>query len=303
MKRLIAFFVCCLAAMQLMAQQPTIYPVGLVKSADGFTLYNPTTSVWVDLRIAETQIKVGAYARYAQKLLGITVPVVDKTRWAIVGASLGYKQCPIVPEITPLEDGFPSETEQKTSVLAYDETGACKLGVDRMSAQVSSPEEMARRAADRIFEIRKCRYDLISGVAGENVFGAGLGDALKALDRMEEELMELFMGCEITTYKTVRYAVNASRRTCVVCRFDETLGLLGTENLSGIPVAVKFKPVNGTPTTFESLPAPNPKAPIDRYAVAENMQTAVYLDEQLLSEKVIPVLQHGQIIEVQAPKK
>ena len=60
-----------------------------------------------------------------------------------------------------------------------------KVLPDRMSATAVSEEEAAANAAQAIFSIRKHRMDLITGEAGENVFGAGLKDALAALDAAE----------------------------------------------------------------------------------------------------------------------
>ena len=53
-------------------------------------------------------------------------------------------------------------------------------------------EDAAQQAAQMIFSIRKHRMELITGEAGENVFGGGLKDALDALDEKEQELLELF---------------------------------------------------------------------------------------------------------------
>ena len=58
--------------------------------------------------------------------------------------------------------------------------------------------EPAAQAAQSIFTIRKKRMDLITGDAGENVFGAGLKDALEALDAREQAYLELFLGKKIT---------------------------------------------------------------------------------------------------------
>ena len=75
----------------------------------------------------------------------------------------------------------------------------------------------ARNAAAAIFSLRKHRLDLISGEAGENVFGAGLPVALERLDRLEQEYLELFLGRRVVTTETRRFPprANCSRSSAV----------------------------------------------------------------------------------------
>ena len=61
----------------------------------------------------------------------------------------------------------------KVKVLSQidSDTSLVKVQVDRRSTVEQSPESAALDAANMIFMIRKNRMELISGNAGENVFG------------------------------------------------------------------------------------------------------------------------------------
>ena len=45
-----------------------------------------------------------------------------------------------------------------------------------------------------IFSLRRHRLDLVTGEAGENVFGGGLKAALDEISRLEQEYLALFLG-------------------------------------------------------------------------------------------------------------
>ena len=68
-------------------------------------------------------------------------------------------------------------------------------------------EDAAREAANTIFSLRRHRIELITGEAGENVFGEGLKAALAEIERLEQSYLELFLGKRVVTTETRRYVV------------------------------------------------------------------------------------------------
>ena len=288
MKRFLLLILTCLGVLGLRAQESVMRPVGVVENGEGRTISAPFTAVWADVEFVEVRTIVGPYARYAQKLLGITVPVVNRSHWEVADITLGYKLCDYIPDIEPLK----CNAEQPEVSPLLDENGFAKLGIDRIDYQTLTTEQQARRAADRIFEIRKCRYDLITGEVGENVFGAGLEVALRELEQMENQLLEMFVGKRVTSTHTHRYAVDASRRSCIVCRFDTNEGIMADDNLSGVPLIVNFTPLEENPTAQPPL-----KGVVDKYAVAARVRVTTSLDGQVYDERVMPIFQQGYIIE------
>ena len=92
--------------------------------------------------------------------------------------------------------------------------------------------------------MRKHRLDLISGEAGENVFGAGLPVALERLDRLEQEYLELFLGRRVVTTETRRFRVTPAEGKLqqIVCRFSPDAGLLPANDLTGDIVLLQYEP-------------------------------------------------------------
>lgn len=117
------------------------------------------------------------------------------------------------------------------------DTSFVKVSVDRLSLVEKSPEAMAQDAANAIFSLRRHRIDLVTGEAGENVFGAGLKAALEEIDRLEQEYLSLFLGKQFRQRIVREFSVVPSKDepTTVVCRFSNTAGLLPADDLSAGP--------------------------------------------------------------------
>ena len=297
MKRFLLIIAMCVCALQSWAQQNQgIQSSGVVQMTDDVRFCLPVTAVWVDVQVVETRTIVGPYARYAQNLLGLTVPVVNKSQWQIADVKLDYKLSEYATDVKPL--AVEPVASAESSLL--DEGGFAKLSVDRMSSAVSTEKNMARDAAERIFEIRKCRYGLITGELGENVFGAGLEAALDELRMMENQLLELFVGKRVVNTKTVRYVVDASRKSSIVCRFSDSAGVMPDGDLSGKPVVVKFTPIESDSVAL-SVPI---KGSVDRFAIATKMNVTVSSEQTVYAERIMPVFQQGYtIVEVPKSKK
>ena len=65
-----------------------------------------------------------------------------------------------------------------------------RLQADKNDMAVLALEDAAREAANTIFSLRRHRIELITGEAGENVFGEGLKAALAEIERLEQSYLE-----------------------------------------------------------------------------------------------------------------
>lgn len=176
----------------------------------------PRSVVRVQVVAERESVRVGPYARFAQKLLGVMAPLADKDIYTIQSATLCAAQEADPAEVYALDnpdksplriydvtpEGFvaASAAGQKPLPPAWDcagplrgpvpdrceavsyldsDTSFVKVSVDRLSLVEKSPESMAQDAANAIFSLRRHRIDLVTGEAGENVFGAGLKAALE----------------------------------------------------------------------------------------------------------------------------
>ena len=184
MKRILSVLALAIMACTAASAQNNIYRavVGPYQAADGnIVVADPSTTIVVDITIEKEQTIVGPYARYAQKYLDVRGSLVDKTTYAVKDASLTVMAC----------DGMikSGETAPATvSVESYMNPVAefPKVLPNRLSMSPTTIEDAASQAAQAIFTLRKKRMELITGDAGENVFGGGLQDALKALEAQEQ---------------------------------------------------------------------------------------------------------------------
>jgi hypothetical protein len=214
------------------------------------------TTLAVTVAVERSQITAGPYARYAQKYLGVAAPLADKVLYEVTSVKLlnnSAVQDPVNYAMAVVDDANASQpTHMKPA------EGFPRLTVDKISNMPVSLEESARLAAEKIFELRRGRLDLISGEIGENVFGGGLGSALKEIARLEEEYLSLFFGLQTASSEVKQYSVTPSkgRLNYTVCRFSETDGLLPQDDLSGVPVVLELIPAADAPV---SPPTPQGK--------------------------------------------
>ena len=172
------------------------------------------------------------------------------------------------------------------------------LSVDRMSASEKSAESLAKDAADKIFALRRSRYELVTGDFGDGVYGAGLESALREMDKMERELLAMFYGTSLVTRSAERiiYPVNASQTTSVVARLSATSGIVEKDDLSGEIIMVVI-----TPSQME-YPASAEKGKV-AYRYANNAEVVVALGQQVVARRILPLYEFGQTVMFLQPSR
>ena len=231
------------------AQNPYIALQGANETADGIVVSQPRTVLAVDVTVEKDVTLSGPYARYAQKFLGVRAPLTDKTGWAVTGAAvalLDAKAC--------LDAPAPAEPSRRVMTHAASDDEFARLQADKNDMTVLALEDAAREAANTIFSLRKHRLELITGEAGENVFGEGLKSALAEIERLEQSYLELFLGKRIVTTETRRYVVypQADKKQYIVCRFSPAASLLPESDLSGDMVLLQIEPSGNTSNALEA---------------------------------------------------
>ena len=179
----------------------------------------------VTLRVATEHFKPGVYARYAQKYLGKRATLSEYSSVELLDGSLALGSAEkVAPKI-----------EQEPYTLP--------LPLNKVSATVQTTEEQAAATAEMIFSLRKHRLDLITGEAGENVFGAGLKAALEEIARIEKECLDMFYGTKNTTEEihTFNIVLSPARNEYMVCRFSDDAGVVPADDLSGKPIVLKVE--------------------------------------------------------------
>ena len=279
------------------AQNPYIALQGANETADGIVVSQPRTVLAVDVTVEKDVTLSGPYARYAQKFLGVRAPLTDKTGWAVTGAAvalLDAKAC--------LDAPAPAEPSRRIMTYAAAEDEFARLQADKNDMTVLALEDAAREAANTIFSLRKHRLELITGEAGENVFGEGLKAALAEIERLEQSYLELFLGKQIVSTRTQRYLVypSADRKQYVFCRFSPAAGLLPESDLSGDMVVLQIEPSGDTECPIEAGPKEQGTV---KCRMADPSTCTVIASGREYARAVVPLFEFGRTVQVALPRR
>lgn len=292
MKRIISLMSLAVLACGAATAQNTPYKavVGTYVDASGaLAVSDPSTSVAVDLIVEKEQTVVGPYARYAQKFLNMRGSLVDKTVYLLKGVKLAVTGGEDV-----IADAVPAAEVTETSYMGSASEFA-KVLPDRMSATAVSEEEAAANAAQAIFSIRKHRMDLITGEAGENVFGAGLKNALAALDAAEQEYLELFFGKRVVTTSVERVVIPMIEgvQSYAVARISSSAGVVAADAKDGDAVTLEVAPSGRA--RLSSIVEADPKSKTAvKVRVADPSTCTVKVGDKVLTSAVLPLFEMGR---------
>lgn len=272
-------------ALDASAQQVVKQRIGTYKESGNVVVSEATTTLVVDLTVECEEFEAGVYARYAQKYFGKRASLVSRMSYALVGGDVAVLDAPSYY-------AAPANIVTESVVTAGD-----KVMVDRLAADELTQEEAAKRAAERIFELRAARQDILLGEYGDGVYGAGLEAALREIERLESEYLKLFYGIRTVTTTTHRYTmpVSADMPNNVIARFNSEEGLLAKDNVAGDIVMVSVTP------SEMSYPASNPKGTV-AYRYANNANVVVSFAQEVLARRVLPIFEFGETVYFVMPK-
>lgn len=272
-------------ALDASAQQVVKQRIGTYKESGNVVVSEATTTLVVDLTVECEEFEAGVYARYAQKYFGKRASLVSRMSYALVGGDVAVLDAPSYY-------AAPANIVTESVVTAGD-----KVMVDRLAADELTQEEVAKRAAERIFELRAARQDILLGEYGDGVYGAGLEAALREIERLEGEYLKLFYGTRTVTTTSHRYImpVSADMPNNVIARFNSEEGLLAKDNVAGDIVMVSVIP------SEMSYPASNPKGTV-AYRYANNANVVVSFAQEVLARRVLPIFEFGETVYFVMPK-
>lgn len=292
MKRIIYIMSLAVLTCGAATAQNTAYKavVGTYVDASGaLAVSDPSTSVAVDLVVEKEQTIVGPYARYAQKFLNMRGSLVDKSVYTLKDVKLSVidnenAAVADVPPVTVCETSYLGSASEFAKVLP-----------DRMSPTAISEEDAAANAANVIFSIRKHRMDLITGEAGENVFGAGLKDALEALDAKEQEYLELFFGKRVVTTSVERIVVPMVEgvQSYAVARVSTSAGVVAADASEGDVVTLEVAPSGRSRLSSIVETDPKDKTAV-KVRVADPSKCTVKVGDKAVVSAVLPIFEMGR---------
>lgn len=225
----------------------------------------PSTTIAFEVEAMRETFHAGPYAAYASKYLGMEVRRADAVSYTITDVKmvpymeadqsaryiLDVKSVPfnasfleltaqgLVSVVNPVPgDGiawrFPADTLRNP------------IGLPRRPSYSSANEKKAAEVASVILELRKKRYDIVTGNTDATYSGEAMGAAIAELTRLEEEYMLMFAGySEYQTQKLTFDLVpqkDRSSQMYVAFRLSETEGLVSADNLSGKPIVLEITP-------------------------------------------------------------
>lgn len=293
--RLLALALLCTAGVS--AQNPYLALQGATEGANGISVSPVRTILGVDVTAERDVTLCGPYARYAQKFLGVRAPLTDKTTWSVKDASIA-----LLDGVKYLEAADVAGPVRRVLSHSKSDEEFARIQPDKTDMLVPALEDAAREAANTIFSLRKHRLELITGEAGENVFGEGLKSALAEIARQEQSYLELFLGKRIVTTQTRRYVIypQAEKKQYVVCRFSPAVGLLPETDLSGDMVVLQVEPSNApVPVTVAGPKESNVVA----CRVADPSVCKVIFDGKEYGSTVLPIFEFGRTVNVPLPRR
>ncbi len=267
------------------AQQVVKQRIGTYKESGNVVISEATTTLVVDLTVECEEFEAGVYARYAQKYFGKRASLVSRMSYSLVGGDVAVLDAPSYY-------AAPANGLNESAVIAGDE-----VMIDRLTSDELSQEQAAKQAAERIFELRTARQDIILGEYGDGVYGAGLEAALREIDRLESEYLKLFYGTRTVTTTSHRYIVpvSADMPNQVIARFNSDEGLLAKDNVAGDIVMVAITPSD------MSYPESNIKGTV-AYRYANNATVVVSFAQDALARRVLPIFEFGETVYFVMPK-
>ena len=267
------------------AQQVVKQRIGTYKESGNVVVSEATTTLVVDITVECEEFEAGVYARYAQKYFCRRASLVTRLSYNIVGGDVAVLN-------EPSYYASPVNAMSECIVISGDD-----VMVDRLSADEIAQETAAKLAAERIFELRTARQDIILGEFGDGVYGAGLEAALKEIERLESEYLKLFYGTRTITTTTHRYImpVLETSPNTVIARFNSEEGLLAKDNVAGDIVMVSITPSDMT------YPASDIKGTV-AYRYANNATVVVSHAQNKLASRVLPIFEFGETVYFVMPK-
>lgn len=242
------------------------------KSNEYGLIYNlPTTVVDIYLEAEISEEIPGEFYNYARRHLGVTDAITTTSRSAQLKGVVIHKKgvadpseqwlaqfkngstvyMLLSPENTPLSINTENVAEVYHATVPEPvaaspsplEGDAALHAITEEMTRSSSTSKRAELAAQRIFELREMRSDILSGQADNMpTDGAAMQLVLDNLAEQEAALTAMFIGTKKTRTEVRKFSFTPDSMDIngyVLARISSTEGIIDADNLAGAPVTVK----------------------------------------------------------------
>ena len=155
-------------------------------------------------------------------------------------------------------------------------------------------EELARDAAEQIFELRKWRTDILRGDADYPSDGEAFLLLIQTFNRMEEQLLSLFAGAKIENRQTVTYSALPEKMATntELFHFSDRAGIVSRNTSGAKAVWYETGKVTVPPSVSPSLQAKN----IVYYRIPQTVEITAGIERNILVSELVSVCQFGNIV-------
>lgn len=330
MKKIVpAFAIALISLAPMCAEAQSSQKITAGKASEyGLAYTLPATAFDIYIEAELNEDRPGEFYNYARRHLSINDAITAQRR----GASI--KSITIVPRGVPDDsrrwlaqfkngtsaymtltaEGIPaainSDETAETAEIAIPapkdaapsplETPEARQAITQDMALSASVSKRAELAAQRIFELREMRSDLLSGQADNPpADGKAMQLVLDNLAAQEAALTAMFAGVHSsrTVVEKVTYIPDSSDASgVVIARLSAVDGIVSPDNLAGAPITLDFTVLQEgeLPLTEKGEPKTFPKGGV-AYAIPGTGEIAVsYAGRKIVSEE-FPVAQLGTV--------
>ena len=174
-----------------------------------------------------------------------------------------------------------------------------KISVQQNMIVAKSVEKKAAETADMIIDIRRQRFQIVTGDTDATYSGEAMAAAIDELTRLENDYMTLFTGYTETQVQKMNFEVvpdpaRESQRY-IAFRLSDAAGLVPADNLSGKPIVMEFTPQAIAPVEMPSEKISKKLPGIQAYYRVPAICTVKLMEGMdILLQSRIPVYQLGQ---------
>lgn len=286
----------------------------------------PVTDLLITIETEHTRRTPGEFYNYARRHLGLTDAITEpsttvkvksvtinthgvpdpENRWLVQFKSGGTPYMLLTPDGVPLTVNTDTPAQNAAATLPQAmsaaptvlETDAARQAMTQDMIRSSSTSKRAELAAQRIFELRDTRSDLLSGQADNApADGRAMQLVLDNLSGQEGALTAMFTGTEQTwtTVETVTVRPDSlGLADEVIARISPVDGILTPDNLAGAPLTLSIDVVEQG-----HLPA-NDKGEIKKfpkgglaYNIPGRARVTVRYDGRIIASQEVSLAQLG----------
>jgi hypothetical protein len=303
--------------------QTTPYTPGVTQ--EGVVYFLPKTAIRITLQIEKTTYTPGDFAGYAQRYMRLNnvsgkpsvtyrVTTIRQSAFGMADTTKCYavKFDPksVVANVALADDGVllalngaPSTVVQPKPFVPAPKKAAVNprrfLNEDILAA--GSTAKMAELTAQEIYDIRESKSLLIKGQADfMPKDGEQLRLMLAQLTAQDEVLTSMFAGTTVRDTLEQDFIVCPERQLDrqPLFRFSRWLGLVDSDDLSGVPYFISIDNLNTVPPADRDAAAKSKKKKSDDglyVNVPSKMRVTIYCGNDQLSQAEYPAPQFGQV--------